>query len=416
GATSPLYDSTGQRVGAVEVIRDITGRKRLEEERQKLEQQLFQAQKMESIGQLAGGVAHDFNNMLGVIIGNTEMAMEGMDSTSPAHKALLGVLNAGMRSAGLTRQLLAFARKQAISPKILDLNDTVTGMLKMLRRLIGESIDLVWRPGEDLWRICIDPSQVDQLLANLVVNARDAIGKTGQVTIETANTTCGEAFGHDAPDFVPGDYVRLEVRDDGCGMDRETQARIFEPFFTTKRAGEGTGLGLATVYGIVKQNNGFIEVNSEPGRGTAFRLFLPRSTAEGPRIRDQLESTQALGGTETVLIVEDEDAMLGLSQGMLEKLGYHVLAARETEQALRLAAAHDGPIDLLLTDVVMPGMNGLELAERIGAIRPGLKCLFMSGYTADMIARQGFVEGGARLITKPFSLRELAAKVREALT
>ena len=246
-------------------------------ERKQLETQLIQAQKMESVGRLAGGVAHDFNNMLSVIIGNTEMAMEGsQDPLTPFTSTLQDILNAGTRSADLTRQLLAFARKQTVSPKVLDLNDTVSGMLKMLRRLIGEDIDLGWHPGHNLWKVKIDPSQVDQILANLTVNARDAIEKTGRITIETSNTICDEAYCADRPECIPGDYVVLAVSDNGCGMDKETLANIFEPFFTTKKEGQGTGLGLATVYGIVKQNNGFINVYSEPGQGTTFRIYLPR--------------------------------------------------------------------------------------------------------------------------------------------
>ncbi|PKN20869.1 MAG: hypothetical protein CVU71_03570 [Deltaproteobacteria bacterium HGW-Deltaproteobacteria-6] len=387
---------------------DLTGRKQLEV-------QLTQAQKMESVGRLAGGVAHDFNNMLSVIIGNTEMAMNKIQSSEPLYRSLQEIMNAGMRSADLTRQLLAFARKQTISPKVLDLNDTVTGMLKMLQRLIGENIDLVWHPGHNLWKVRIDPSQLDQLLANLAVNARDAIDKTGRITIETANTTCDAAYCMDQPECIPGAYILLVISDNGCGMDKETLANIFEPFFTTKKEGQGTGLGLATVYGIVKQNNGFINVYSEPGQGTTFRIYLPRCMDKDMEANDDQQEPEIQGGHETILIVEDEETVLKLSKNMLELLGYKVLAAGSKDQALQLAREHSHDIDLLLTDVVMPNINGKELSELIIAIKPGLKRLFMSGYTADVIALQGVLDEGVKFISKPFTLKDLATRVREVL-
>lgn len=396
-------------------MRDITEKRQLEEERLKLEQQLFQSQKMEAIGQLAGGVAHDFNNMLSVIIGNTEMAMGRITSPELLRKALEDIMSAGKRSADLTRQLLAFARKQTINPEALDLNDVVTGMLKMLQRLIGENINLIWNPAGLLWSVKMDPSQVDQILVNLVVNARDAIGKEGRINIETANKNCDEACNPGMPDFIPGEYVLLAVSDNGCGMGKEILANIFEPFFTTKNVGQGTGLGLATVYGIVKQNNGFINVYSEPGQGTAFKIYLPRYQAERPDHADVEPEPEIRGGSETILIVEDEEAVLKLSSDMLQILGYCVLAARSTEEAIQLARQCGDQIDLLLTDVVMPNMNGKELADRITAIKPDLKRLYMSGYTADLISRQGILEEGVHFISKPFSLRGLAAKVRETL-
>ena len=387
---------------------DITKRKQLET-------QLIQAQKMESVGRLAGGVAHDFNNMLSVIIGNTEMAMKKVKPSEPLYRSLQEVLNAGLKSSDLTRQLLAFARKQTVSPKVLDLNDIVTGMLKMLRRLIGEDIDLGWHPGHKLWKVKIDPSQVDQLLANLMVNARDAIAKTGRIAIETSNKTCDEAFCKDQPESIPGEYVMLIVSDNGSGMEKETLANIFEPFFTTKQEGQGTGLGLATVYGIVRQNSGFINVYSEPGQGTAFKIYLPRYVDENVESEDDKPEPAVQGGTETVMLVEDSETVLKICKTMLETLGYQVLAASSKDQALRLVSEYDGNIDLLLTDVVMPDMNGKELSERIIATRPGLKCLYMSGYTADVIARQGILDEGIQFIAKPFSLKDLAVKVREAL-
>ena len=384
-------------------------------ERKQLETQLVQAQKMESVGRLAGGVAHDFNNMLGVIIGNAEMAMKKVDRSDPLHQSLQDILHAGMRSADLTRQLLAFARKQTVSPKVMDLNDTVTGMLKMLQRLIGENITLGWHPGHNLWKVKIDPSQIDQILANLTVNARDAIDKTGKIIIETSNVICDEDYCADRPEWIPGEYVIFSVSDNGCGMERETLGNIFEPFFTTKKEGQGTGLGLATVYGIVKQNNGFINVYSEPGRGTTFRIYLPRYPNEEVEAADEQQEAEIKGGTETILIVEDEETVLKLTKAMLEALGYKVLAARDRDRALYLAREDRSNIDLLLTDVVMPDMNGKELSERIYAIRPDLKCVYMSGYTADAIARQGVLNEGVKFISKPFSLKDLAAKVREAL-
>ncbi|MBS1233376.1 MAG: sensor hybrid histidine kinase, partial [Nitrospirae bacterium] len=412
---SLLRDSNHRPTGFRGIIRDITDRKHAEEEREKLQEQLIQAQKMESVGRLAGGVAHDFNNMLSVIIGNTEMALNRVKPSEPLHQSLQNILNAGNRSTDLTRQLLAFARKQTASPKVLDLSDTVTGMLKMLRRLIGEDIELIWKPGPMLWKVKIDPSQIDQLLANLMVNARDAIEKTGSITIETSNSVCDDAYCKDRPEWIPGDYVVLVVSDSGCGMDKETLSNIFEPFFTTKKEGQGTGLGLATVYGIVKQNNGFINVYSEPGHGTTFRIYLPRYMDESRENTDEEPEPQIQGGTETVLIVEDEPTVLTISKGMLEMLGYKVLVANGRDQALRLIHEYDGNIDLLLTDVVMPGMNGKELSEQILTIKPNLKCLYMSGYTADVIARQGILDEGIKFISKPFSLQDLAAKVREVL-
>lgn len=394
---------------------DITDRKQAMQEKEQLQAQLLQAQKLESVGRLAGGVAHDFNNMLSVIIGNTEMAMDRVDPFEPLHTALQDTLNAAKRSADLTRQLLAFARKQTVNPKVLDLNDTVIGMLKMLQRLIGEDINLVWTPGRDLWRVRIDPSQVDQLLANLTVNARDAMNKAGKIIIETYNIIYDETYCTAHPECIPGQYVMLAVSDDGVGMEKEILSNIFEPFFTTKKEGQGTGLGLATVYGVVKQNGGFVNVVSEPGNGTTFRIYLPRYSAKSLDAAADPVKVKMQNGTETILIVEDEEAVLKLSKEMLEMLGYKVLAARETDQAIRFAEEFTGSIDLLLTDVVMPGMNGKELSDRIRSFKPGLRCLYMSGYTADVIARQGILEKGLHFLPKPFSLKELSAKVRETL-
>ena len=402
-------------VGAVVTFRDITEYKRGEKERKKLEEQLFQSQKMESVGRLAGGVAHDFNNMLGVIIGRAEMALERDVPADKLQHDLKEILKAGQRSADLTRQLLAFARKQTAAPKTLDLNDTISSMLKMLRRLIGEDIDLLWVPELDLWKVKIDPSQVDQILANLVVNARDAISGVGAITMKTENVVIDDSKRAETPEFIPGEYVLLSVSDNGDGMSNEVRENIFEPFFTTKELGKGTGLGLSTVYGIVKQNDGFIYVASELGKGTTFNIYLPRfedPIAQKPskEVADKLRT-----GTETILLVEDDEAILNLSKIILEKLGYTVLAAETPVLALHLAGKHPGELHLLITDVVMPKMNGRALAEQLGATRPNLKCLYMSGYTADVITHRGILNGGVDFIQKPFSSDELAAKVRQVL-
>jgi signal transduction histidine kinase len=391
---------------------DITARKRAEEEHKQLEAQFRQAMKMEAVGRLAGGVAHDFNNMLQVILMTSDMALRKLAPESPLHESLLEIQKAGKRSADLTRQLLAFARKQTIAPIVLDLNEIVASMLKMLGRLIGEDIDLSWKPANNLGQIKMDPAQIDQILANLVVNARDAIAGVGKVTIETENAEFDDAYCEAHIGSVPGMYAMLAVSDDGCGMDKETLANIFEPFFTTKEQGKGTGLGLATVYGIVKQNNGFINVYSEPGQGTTFKIYVPRCEAETPTAVAQRERAALPRGTETVLLVEDEPAVLRLGKRLLEHLGYTVLAAGSPSKAVQLAQEYAGDLHLVLTDVVMPEMSGRDLWGHLDALRPGLKCLFMSGYTANVIAHEG---EGVHFLEKPFSVEALAAKVRETL-
>ena len=398
----------------VAVLYDITERKRAEEDQAKLEGQLQQSQKMESVGRLAGGVAHDFNNMLGVILGHVELAMEAVDSAHPIFADLCEIQKAGRRSAELTNQLLAFARKQTVAPKVLDLNQTVASMLKMLQRLIGEDIDLAWLPNTSLWSVKADPSQIDQILANLCVNARDAIADTGKVTIETGNKVFDEDYCSRHAGYVPGDYVRLAVSDDGCGMDKETQLHLFEPFFTTKPVGQGTGLGLATVYGIVKQNNGFLNLYSEPGHGTTFRIYLPRHVDAAVAVEEGQEKP-ATRGSETILVVEDEPAILSLTKTMLERLGYQVLAASTPVEAIRMAAEYSGQIHLLMTDVVMPEMNGRDLASKLSSTFPHLKKLYMSGYTANVIAHHGVLDEGVLFIQKPFSKNDLGRWVRAAL-
>lgn len=414
---SLLRDENGSPVYYICQYQDITAMRLAEQDKEKLRAQLLQAQKMESVGKLAGGVAHDFNNMLGIILGNTELALLDVEPAHPVQLKLREIRSAAKRSADLTRQLLAFARKQNISPRTLDLNETVECMLKMLRRLIGEDIDFAWLPGEDLWPVNVDPAQIDQVLANLCVNARDAIAGAGKITIETRKVVFDEAYCADHAGFIPGDFVMLAVSDDGCGMDRETLAKVFEPFFTTKELGKGTGLGLATVYGIVKQNNGFVNVYSEPGHGTTFKVYLPRCEGEcqaREKHRDDAAKGPA-GRGETVLLVEDEAALLSMTAKMLQRQGYDVLCASTPEAAIRLAKEHKDNIRLLITDVVMPGRNGRELQQDILLLHPKIKTLFMSGYTANVIAHHGVLDEGISFLQKPFSVKAIADKVREVL-
>jgi PAS domain S-box-containing protein len=410
-----LTDPEGKPQGMAGTLHDITDRKLAEEERVKLQSQLQQAQKIESVGRLAGGVAHDFNNMLGVILGHTELALMKVDPGQSIHVNLMEIRKAAERSADLTRQLLAFARKQTVVPRVLDLNETVKGMLKMLRRLIGEDIDLKWQPATGLWAVKIDPSQIDQILANLCVNARDAIAGVGKITIETGNSTLGVGYCAIHAGAVPGEYVHITVRDNGCGMDKETMAYIFEPFFSTKGVGEGTGLGLATVYGAVKQNNGFIDAQSEQGQGTTFTIYLPRYMGHPESNSTKSPAETANRGRETILLVEDEPTILQVTTTMLELQGYTVIPADTPGEAIRLARGHAGEIHLLMTDVVMPEMNGRDLAKNLLSIHPQIKRLFMSGYTADVIAHHGVLDAGFHFIHKPFSLKEMADKVRETL-
>ncbi|MBA3027606.1 MAG: PAS domain S-box protein [Desulfobacteraceae bacterium] len=413
---SAVYVDSQGRTRSIIQVSDVTERMGAEIERKSLENQLRQAQKMESVGRLAGGVAHDFNNMLSVILGHTEMAMGLMGKENPVFVNLTEILKACRRSADLTQQLLAFARKQTIAPKVMDLNTWVSGTLKMLQRLIGEDKELVWIPGHGLWPVKMDPAQMDQILANLAVNAHDAISGVGRVIVETRNIVLDDLYSSDHVGFIPGDYVVLTVSDNGCGMDKNTLGLIFEPFFTTKELGQGTGLGLATVYGIVKQNNGFVNVYSEPSVGTTFRVYFPRDKS-GDIQNDSTKEPddRPKGGKETILMVEDEPSILTTAQSLLERLGYTVLPAATPKEAIRLAKEFVGSIDLILTDVVMPEMNGKELSEKLLQYCPGLKCLFMSGYTADVIAHRGVLEGGINFIQKPFSGRELDEKIREIL-
>ncbi|MFH1984649.1 MAG: ATP-binding protein [Pseudomonadota bacterium] len=404
----PTYEELEHKVRELE--RAETKRRLADEDGEKL-----RAQKMASVGRLAGGVAHHFNNMLSVIIGNAELVIESMALDDPLQDNLGEIFSAAKRSADITRQLLAFARKQTIAPKVLDLNRTIKSMLKMLRRLIGENIDLAWRPERKIWPVWMDPSQIDQILANLCVNARDAIGDVGKITIETGTATFDSAYCAEHLGFVAGDFVLLAVSDDGCGMDQETLANLFEPFFTTKDVDKGTGLGLATVYGIVNQNDGFINVYSEPGQGTTFRIYLPRYLAETESPEKKTSEKIYPVGTETILLVEDEPSILQMIRMMLERTGYKVLAVGTPGEAIALAREHAGEIHLLMTNVVMPEMNGRDLARNLLSPYPNIKRLFMSGYTANVIAHHGVLDEGVQFIQKPFAKQDLAIKVREVL-
>ncbi|HKL24805.1 MAG TPA: PAS domain S-box protein [Desulfuromonadales bacterium] len=410
------FTYSDQPVRAIGFVQDITERKQGERERERLENQLRQAQKIETVGRLAGGVAHDYNNMLGVIIGYAELAQMKVVQTDPLQEDLEQILAAAKRSRDVTRKLLAFARKQTLDLKVLDLNEAVESMLKMLRQLLGEHIDLIWEPANDLCPVEIDPSQLDQILANLCINARDAITDTGKMTIETELTTLDQTYCNHHPGFTPGDFVVLAVSDNGCGMNQETLENIYEPFFTTKPLGSGTGLGLATVYGIVKQSKGYINVYSEPGLGTTFKIYLPRFTGQAESETPSLPPETPRGRGETVLVVEDEQAILKLTKTMLTDLGYQVLTSDSPVRALTLAEAHAGEIQLLITDVVMPEMNGRELAERLQLAHPGLQCLYMSGYTGNAIAHHGILGKGTHFLHKPFSRHDLASQVSQILT
>lgn len=408
-------DAQGKPLRVCGTHLDVTERKRAEAEKAALEMQLQQAHRIESVGRLAGGVAHDFNNMLGVILGHVEAALEQVDASQPLHAALEEIRRAAERSANLTRQLLAFARKQTIAPRMVNLNEVVAGMLAMLQRLVGENIRLAWQPEPELCSIKVDPSQIDQILANLCINARDAIADVGCITIRTENRSFDKAYCDEHADFSPGDYAMLAIDDDGCGMDKETLSHVFEPFFTTKSAGYGTGLGLATVYGIVKQNNGLINVYSEPGQGTSFKIFFPRYTGAVEQRREEGLAPLARQGRETILLVEDEPSLLKLTTAMLRRQGYTVLPASTPGEAIRLASEHLDEIQLLMTDVIMPEMNGQELARTLVSCCPNLRSLFMSGYTANVIAHHGVLEEGVHFIQKPFSNADLAAKLSEVL-
>ena len=389
------------------VVEDVT-------QQRAMERQLAQALKMEAVGQLAGGVAHDFNNLLTVILGSADLLLETVAADSPDRAEIADIKQAAVRAATLTRQLLAFSRQQVLQPQVLDLNEVVSGMQKMLGRLIGEDIELRTALDPALGTVRADPGQMEQIVLNLAVNARDAMPDGGQLTIETSNADLDAGYVATHGPAIPGPYVLLAVTDTGTGMDQTTQAHVFEPFFTTKEQGKGTGLGLATVYGIVKQSGGLIWLYSEPGQGATFKVYLPRLTA-AVTAHVPNHAPHALKGTETILVVEDDKTVRSLTQRVLAGQGYTVLVAENGAAGLRLARGHAGAIDLLITDVVMPAMNGRELAKQFTEGHPQARVLFLSGYAGEAIARRGILEAGVNFLQKPFTIEALAQKVREVL-
>jgi two-component system, cell cycle sensor histidine kinase and response regulator CckA len=405
---SAIKNSEGQMVGVSTVARDVTESKNMEE-------MLRQSQKMEAVGQLAGGVAHDFNNLLGVILGYTGLMLDRLSPDDSNRKGIEQIQKAGDRAALLTRQLLAFSRKQVLQPKVLDLNAVVAGMEKLLQRLIGEHIELRVVLDPALGRVKADAGQLEQIIMNLAVNSRDAMPPGGKLTIETSNVELDGGYAEMHPSAHPGPHVMLSVTDTGCGMDAKTQERIFEPFFTTKEFGKGTGLGLSTVYGIVKQSGGSVWVYSEVGIGTTFKIYLPcdSTVLEVAPTADRLEKVE--GGSQTILVVEDEAALLQVTSQSLEAVGYEILAAQSPAEAIRISKSHRGPIHLMVTDVIMPGMNGAQLAAHLSALRPEMKVLYVSGYTDDTIVRHGVLEAGLAFLQKPFSPKTLARRVTEVL-
>lgn len=414
----PFFSAEGSLTTFDAVVTNITGRKLAEQEREKLQAQLHQVQKMDSVGRLAGAIAHDFNNMLSAILGYCELILAETVDNPAVHADLLEIEGAAQRSALLTRQLLAFASKQEVVPRLIEIDAIVSQALRLLRRLIGEDVELCWsHPPAALW-IKMDPCQFDQVLTNLCINGRDAISGVGRITIEVALAPYDPDRGVIAPEAAPIDYVRLTVRDTGCGMDRGTLERIYEPFFTTKEVGRGTGLGLATVYGIAKQNEGFIEVESAVGEGTAFSLYFPRQDPDEGDLEDVLSVTAAVvpaPGNTTILVVEDEASILQLSTRILARAGYRVLATQSPSRALALAEEHRASLKLLMTDVVMPEMNGKELARCVSEVCPGVGTLYISGYTADIIARHGLLENSIHYLQKPYRGRDLLEMVRAVL-
>jgi nitrogen-specific signal transduction histidine kinase/CheY-like chemotaxis protein len=400
---------SGKITGAVEVLRDIT-------ETKNLEIQLRQSQKMEAIGTLAGGIAHDFNNLLTTIMGNSELALLNYRNDDPEREDLVEIKKAAQRAATLTSQLLAFSRKQVIQPKILDINDGLRDMENMLRRLIGEDIELCTVLEPELGKIHMDPGQIDQIVINLAVNARDAMPYGGKLTIETDNLNLdAEYFKNHGVEYEPGQYVMLAVSDTGIGMDGKTRSKIFDPFFTTKEKGKGTGLGLSTVYGIVKQNSGYVWVYSEPGRGSTFKIYLPRLEGYEESGIKEPALPEDLSGAEVVLLVEDDDMVRNLARKILQHNGYRVLEAQDPEEAIKISERHQESIDLMLTDVVMPGMNGNDLAKRLEPLRPEMKTIYMSGYTDRAIVKHQILEPQLHFLQKPFKPLDLACKLREVL-
>jgi len=407
-STGQIKDSQGLVIGIFGIGQDITDRKRLEE-------QLLVSQKMEAVGRLAVGVAHDFNNLLGVIVGYSDLVLDAFPSDDPRHQQLEQIKKAGLRATSLTRQLLTFSRKQVCQPVVLDINALVTDFNKMLRRMVGEDIEFTNALHQGLGQVKADPGQIEQVIMNLVVNSRDAMPNGGKLIIETANVDLDEDYCLLHPSVQPGHYVMLAVSDTGSGMDAKTQARIFEPFFTTKEEGKGTGLGLATVYGVVKQSEGHIWVYSELGKGTTFKIYFPRIDEPAHSAATDLGAPGSMRGSETILLAEDSALLRVLTCTLLENNRYEVIAAENGMEAVKLAERCDRPIHLLLTDVVMPGMSGRELADRLAVKRPGMRVLYMSGYTNDAIVHHGVLEPGLFFLQKPFSQEALTHKLREVL-
>jgi signal transduction histidine kinase len=409
----PLFDSAGNFESTLVLATDITEQLKAEAALVRSETQLRQAQKMEAIGILAGGVAHDFNNLLSVILGYTEMIVSDLTPDDPLRADLLEIRSAGMRATTLTRQLLAFSRQQVLQPTVLDLNAVVTGVEKMLARLLGEDIELSWVKSAEAGQVHADAGQLEQVIMNLVVNARDAMPNGGRLTIKTANVLV-EKPSTELPDLAPGRYVTIAVMDTGTGMDSATKDRIFEPFFTTKDKSKGTGLGLSTVYGIVHQSGGHINVESELGKGTTFTIYLPETDRSPSALAQLAGEPTTLDGTETILLVEDEDAVRAIMKSILLKHGYQVLEAQNGGEAFLICEQADTKIDILVTDVVMPRMSGRKLSDRLLAIRPNLKVLYVSGYTDKMILEHG-VEAGVEYLQKPITPDALLRKVRDVL-
>jgi len=393
---------------------DITDEKRAAETLRRTEEQLRQAQKMEAVGRLAGGVAHDFNNILSVILGYGGFLLEDLRPDDPMRSEVEEIRKAATRGAALTRQLLLFSRQQLLEPKVVDLNELLSGMDKMLQRILGADVDLVSLTAQSLGRVRVDPGSIEQVIMNLVVNARDAMPTGGKLTMQTGNVVLDEAYAREHLGVTPGPHVMLAVTDTGTGMDQATQARIFEPFFTTKEKGKGTGIGLSTVFGIVQQSGGHVWVYSEPGRGTTFKIYLPRVDAAVEAVR-AIEPPATLRGSETILLAEDDDQVRAVALGILRKRGYRVIEARNAGEALRQSEKHAGTIHLLLSDVVMPEMSGPELGRRLASARPDMKVLCMSGYTDDSIVRHGVLEAGIAYLQKPLTADALTTKVREVL-
>jgi PAS domain S-box-containing protein len=396
-------------------VHDISERKKSEEEKRRLQEQLVQAQKMEAVGQLAGGIAHDFNNLLTAITGYSELLLGELPPEDLRRSHAEEIRKAGERAASLTQQLLAFSRRQVLEPKVLDVNVVVSDIERMLRRLIGEHIELKTRKAADLWKVKADPGQIEQAILNLVLNARDAMPSGGTLAIETSNADLDQEFARSHVPTQPGSYVMVAVSDTGIGISEEVKARLFEPFFTTKERGKGTGLGLSTTYGIVKQSGGYLWCDSEVGRGTRFQVFLPRVEEPVSEVVERKTSPPIHPGDETVLLVEDEPEVRSLVQRILKTQGYTVVTAANPDEALAVAREFKGPIQLMVTDVVMPGMSGLQLAERLNPTRPDMKVLFVSGYTNDAIGHQGVLDPGTAFLQKPFTPNTLARKVREVL-